>query len=374
MNKIGMIGLLPKIENFPDIEFDRLCHMVGLNTGNLMFTNAIYKHISGSIERVGFKFDPDRINAEYDALIVPAANWINAGLDWDELIDIWKKVSVPIITVGIGLQADDVVLESVKISDSSLRLARFLASKSKYISCRGNFTRDWMRSVGINNAIVTGCPSLFMDPGGAEGASSSGAVVLQGTRYWMSEDFLNKNGINQSLYRLAGKLGAPMVYQSEPEEMRYLIEGTFEGPDGVGQRTKWLADLYGFDSAENLKSYLNDSGMVFFDIEKWSTALRGYAGVVGTRLHGAIIALNSGLPARLIAHDSRTSELLECAKIPTVSAEKIQAIKSHDDLLKILKETDLSEFFENKEKMSEVYIQFLEECGLSVRRDGVVRA
>ena len=57
-------------------------------------------------------------------------------------------------------------------------------------------------------------------------------------------------------------------------------------------------------------------GKVFFDVSDWMDYYKGFDFVIGTRIHGTMLALQAGTPALCIAHDSRTLELCQTMKMP----------------------------------------------------------
>lgn len=370
--RIGVISLKQNIEDPAETKFDYLYQSIGLNTGNFMFTNAVFRHIDGDLTRIGFAFDPVQINKDFDALVVPAANWINEITDWTWLVDLLGKVEIPIVTIGIGLQAESMDMSRVRVNESSMRLIKLLSGKSKWISCRGNFTRDWLASIGIVNVITTGCPSIYMKLESKHSQyADEDSVVLQGTRYWLSSDFINGNNVNRKIYALAGKFNLPMIYQSEPEEIDYLVYSKSGNDEHAKKNWAALAKLYGFQQEADMKQYLIEKGRVFFDVDQWSGYIKANAGVIGTRLHGAIEALNSGRPTRLIAHDSRTQEVVDFAGIPTLNESELSNI-SENGMREILCDTDVSKYAEKRKLSAVVYRQFLEGCGLQPKLPGII--
>lgn len=372
IKRIGVVSLKQKIEDPTETKFEYLYQSIGLNTGNFMFTNAVFRHIDGDLVRVGFAFNPEHINKDFDALVVPAANWINERTDWTWFVDLLEKIEIPIITIGIGLQADSMVIDEVRVSESSMRLVKLLSSKSKWISCRGDFTRDWLASVGINNVVTTGCPSIYMK---FETQNSQytydDSVILQGTRYWVSSDFINSNNVNRKIYALAGQFNLPMIYQSEAEEIDYLVYSDTGKDEHAKLKMTALAKLYGFVQDIEMKKYLSDKGRVFFDVDQWSGYVQSSIGVIGTRLHGAIVALNSGRPARLIAHDSRTQEVADFAGIPSLNESELSNV-SEEGMKKILNDTDTSKYAEKRKISAVVYRQFLEDCSLNPKNTEII--
>jgi polysaccharide pyruvyl transferase WcaK-like protein len=363
-NRIGVVSLQQRIETPSDTKFDYLYQAIGLNTGNFMFTNAVYRQIDGDLTPVGFAFNPEQINKDFDALVVPAANWINERTDWGWLIDLLEKINIPVITIGIGLQAESMDIDRVRVNESSMRLIKLLSGKSKWISCRGDFTRKWLVSVGVNNAITTGCPSIYMNLENKDSTfSDSGSIILQGTRYWVSTEFINSNNVNRKIYSIAGKLNLPIIYQSEPEEIDYLVYSKSDRDTYAKQKMSVLAKLYSFSQDGEVKQYLTTKGRLFFDVDQWSSYVKANMGVIGTRLHGAIIALNSGKPARLISHDSRTQEVADFAGIPSLSEMELDEV-DEKQLEIILNDTDITGYEAKRKINSLVYRQFIEDCGL----------
>lgn len=362
--RVGVISLKQKTDNPTEKKFQYLYDSIGWNTGNLMFTNAVYRHIDGDLSRIGFSFDPKMINNNFDALVVPAANWINEQSNWDEFISLLEKVEIPVITLGIGLQAGKMDLNKVRVNESSVRLIKLLSQKSKWISCRGYFTRDWLASIGIKNVVATGCPSIYMKFDNTETKyPDADSVVLQSTRFWITSYGLDENNIHRKIYALAGRLNLPMVYQSEVEEIDYIIYAASGADEHARRNMKELIQIYEFASEIDMKQYLTTKGRVFFDIDQWSSYIKNNLGVIGTRLHGSIVALNSNRPARLITHDSRTQEVAEFAEIPQLLFSDIATAKE-SELINILKNTDTEKYSEAKKRSSTLYRQFLEDCGL----------
>lgn len=360
--RIGTVSITPKVRDREGIPFPAFYDSFGKNTGNYMFTQAMFRTLAGDVSHVGFAYDPDRINRDFDHIVVPAANWLNAGANWDWLTDIIERTDIPVTVIGIGLQADTTDLAQVKVSDSAVRFIKAAARKSPLISTRGDFTRDWLHSIGVRNAVTTGCPSLYMRldlP--AERSQPTDTFVVQSTRYAMTPGFLNATGANRRLFELSGRSDAWMVYQSEPEELEYLAcDRIPEGREAVFDDL--LPPLYGQPDRQSLQAYLDRRGKVFFDLDEWAGFLQQTAGVIGTRLHGSIIALNADVPAVLVPHDSRTREVADFAGIPVLT--DLSRLDDQTFLREVLQDVDMSQFVAARTRNSDTYRSFLVECGL----------
>lgn len=360
--KIGLVSIRPQIDPSP-MSFDVAYQAIGLNTGNLMFTTAMLHQINANISHVGFVFDPAKVNAQYDALVVPAANWLGAHAQWDWFTDLIDKVEIPVITIGIGAQAPDQSMLHIAWNESSVRLARALAKRAAYISTRGHFTTACLRQIGILNVVTTGCPSLYRDFARQERQERDG-LVIQSTRYGIAKAFAESPSLNRDLFRLAYAQKFDMIYQSEPEEMKYLLKRDPAAPLGAAAASAALCTLYGAANEQELTAYLDQYGKVFYDLEQWSAHVQTRKAVIGSRLHGAILALNSGVPAILIPHDSRTGELAQFARIPTAKLAEVMA--SGPALIDTPEMADQLAAYEETKKFNHlIYQQFLAANGLA---------
>lgn len=369
--RIGVVCISPSVERPEAMPFHQLYNAVGKNTGNLMFTQAMFRQLAGTVTRIGFSFNTDQINQKFDSIVIPAANWLNSHTDWTWFIKLIERIEIPVITIGIGLQAQTLDKSAVMVHPTSIELAKTLSQKAASISTRGNFTRDWLHSIGITNVVATGCPSLYMKVGETEEKSNRDGLIIQSTRFHMSEKFLNNPGINHSFYHLAGKFGLDMIYQSEMEEMEYLVfanDDSYILPDSHSN----LVALYGFSNSSDYKRYLDVHGKVFFDINRWANFLKTHTGVIGTRLHGTILALNMGLPAILIPHDSRTAEVAEFAKLPTINLANRFDSLSEKVLLDLLKESNVEEYLTTRQINLKVYLEFLASNNIEADMNGFV--
>lgn len=359
--RIGVVCIAPVIDSPASMEFPVLYEAIGKNTGNFMFTQAMFRHLAGDVRQIGFGFDPDRVNAEFDCVVVPAANWLNARSDWDWFTPLIDRLEIPVITIGIGVQADSPDPRMLEVNDSCRRLIHTLARKSPFISTRGHFTTGYLHSLGVMNAVTTGCPSLYMSFPKSDRADGDGGVVIQSTRYAFSEAFAQSTGVNSALFKIATQINADIVFQSEPEEIEFLIYDN----DAVSicpERARGLAGAYGLPDTNALLDYLRAHGHVFFNVDEWSQYISRKSAVFGTRLHGSIIALNSGVPAVLFSHDSRTAETIEFARIPT-QVFKYEAGISEEQHREQINDA-VQEYRELRDHNSIIYKNFLSACGL----------
>lgn len=361
--RIGVVSIDRSIDIPARLSFNKLYEAIGKNSGNLMFTGAMFSLLEGKAKKIGFNFDPMQVNSAFDIVVVPAANWLSATADWDWMLQRFEKVTIPVVVMGLGLQASSSNLDEVEVSDSALRLAQFFADRAPQISVRGEFTRKWLELKGITNVVTTGCPSLYMNVFKTTEATTSDRVIFQSTRYAVSRNFVAYKGINRRMFSLSARFEMPMVYQSEPEEIELLVS---KKPVSTlpPETAQTLAAAYDLDSPADLEKFLRKNGEVFFDLSKWSTFVRAHMGVIGTRLHGSIIALNSGRNALLIPHDSRTEEVGSFAAIPRAFGPDIMKIDSLDGIRDVIRNANLEMYKDRRSENQVKFLKFLRECGL----------
>ena len=74
--RYGIVSILRNLSPSRMPTFDDYYNALGANSGNLLFTNAVWRQLEGDKVRLNFKVDPAKANDKYSAIIFPAANWI----------------------------------------------------------------------------------------------------------------------------------------------------------------------------------------------------------------------------------------------------------------------------------------------------------
>jgi Polysaccharide pyruvyl transferase len=80
--------------------------------------------------------------------------------------------------------------------------------------------------------------------------------------------------------------------------------------------------------------------------------------VVGTRFHGAMLALQAGVPAAVIAHDSRTYEMCTTMGVPVRSAEDVEGPLTAERLPELFP-FDADAFLDKRRALHAAYAQIL---------------
>lgn len=368
MLPIGIMSIPRAQTPHPKLKFDRLMGSAGFNTGNLLFTNAVWQQFRGDKKRLGFQFDPEKVNSSLSKLVIPAANWLGAHVDFTELSGLIEQLDIPVILIGLGAQ-DDTLSGDLEIPDGTLRFVRAISERSQSISVRGEYTKSVLERYNIRNVVVTGCPSLYQNfQPDAEtkllAASKFGnkPALLHSTRYSAGDrPSIENPSIHRELFRFAYRSERDLLLQSEPEEIS-LITDCAEKPEIDDTLKSNIVELYHATDWSRVESYIHRHTRVFFDTKPWSEAMKSYGFCFGTRLHGTIMALNSGVPAVLVTHDSRTEELADYAQIPSIRARKAK-VNEHS-IKSYAQAADLEGYVNTRRKQSELYTEFIRNNGL----------
>lgn len=368
----GIMSILPSIEVSDFADFERVYNMVGLNTGNLLFTNAVWNQLAGNIKRFNYLFDPEQVNSEVDALVIPAANWLNPHVDFGYIADAVERLDIPVVLIGLGAQ-DVSYSGNVSIPEGTERFVRAVSERSASISVRGVYTAEILNTFGINNVTVTGCPSLYHNfrefDSEFDFTPDVSRSLVHSTRFSSTYLPFGKNeSIHRALFRFAYKNKLDLLLQSEPEEMAVALGHPYEGFTTEALKDN-LKVIYDADIWTTLGAYLREHGKLYFDVNKWSSEMASYSFALGTRLHGTIMALNSGLPAVLIHHDSRTQELCEFANIPSIPAGDIEL--SENAIHDLMSSANFRAYYDTRKKNYKIYKSFFSQNGLILSEEEI---
>lgn len=335
----------------------------GNNTGNLAFLYAIAKHV-GLKTKVVSKSEPiDAISQAGDVAIIPCANHLGPHVDFAAFAKVIEGLESSQKVVAIGLGAQGTVANQIpEVKSGTLDWLRRIAERATggpNISVRGEFSLQVLEHYNLaDNAVALGCPSLFINPDFQLGAliaknfrEPKRIAVAAGHPQWKH---LSK--IEASLANLVTTTKGSYIGQS-PLEMVALARG-----DAQSLSEAKLLDCRDvicphMDGVEFI-NWANSYGNVFFSATAWMEHYRKFDFVIGTRIHGVALALQAGVPALCIAHDSRTMELCEIMAIPFVLAKDVQGGVTRG-MLPNLFNFDPEKFDRNRSELGVKYAQFL---------------
>ncbi|AXT83847.1 polysaccharide pyruvyl transferase [Aeromicrobium sp. A1-2] len=343
------------------------------NSGNYLFQHSVWKALSidgaelvsnGTLSerQPPQEGDAERINSEFDHLVIPMANAFRPEFAprLDRLSELLQQLTIPVTVTGIGAQAaHGLGAESLEpISDSVKKFVSLVLDRSASIGVRGEFTRSYLRGLGFADEAVDviGCPSLF----------------LHGRDFTVDKKV---DAITQDS-RLALNLtpevpGIGAFATAQTERHPHL---TYIGQDSNDLRLMLWGVPFPHVHDPLVPVHLNhpiyqaDRMRLFLDTWTWYDFLADHDFAYGTRFHGNVAALLGGTPALLLAHDSRTIELAEYHQMPFTLMPEFTADLRAEELYE---STDMSKFNAAMPERFDRYTAFLERNRLAhIWQDG----
>lgn len=348
-------------------DMEELLNATGANTGNLLIGDALRRHLDIKSQFLLRGFHPNhvpQIEKEYDAIVVGAANFLREGTDLGHLANIIEKIQLPCIIVGLGAQSPDYA-GKIKLSEGTTRLVKIISERSKTLGVRGYYTAYVLNNMGIKNVRPVGCPSMYWtrEPSmiiGKKAFKDCRKIAVNGSTNVVSHasDIESAKRVEHWLARLSYQHQYPYILQNELNEMK-IIEGAPYEPILLGN----LRKIHGLTDISNqvFEKHIQRNMRVFFDIESWMRFISEFDFVIGTRFHGTLMGLLSGVPSLLFAHDSRTREMAEFLGVPHIDVRKAGAL----DLQRLYEETDLKSLEVKYQYLYKNYVEFLDENGLA---------
>ncbi len=370
MDKAYIIGLQPRIDS-AFLSTETLSRRCGLNTGNLVYAHAIDCHLPDAKRVMDMGAPLEQMNRAGSIGVIQGANQLGVHFVADRQAERYGNLETKLVILGLGAQSE-LDFEIPELPPSTLDWIRAITERAPgagpSLGVRGAFTAEVLDHYGFGaNAEVLGCPSLFLNPSpylGSEIAERTGmperVAVIAGHESWPS---LAK--IEASLARIVTETNGTYIGQHGLRMMR-LTRGeaaTFEEADLVRCRNHICPDL----EPEAFVQWTRTYGNVFFDVSAWLEHIRRFDFAIGARIHGTIIALQAGIPALCIAHDSRTLELCQTMGVPHVTPQDIPDGVKREDLLSLF-EFDADAFDANRQLLAKRYVAFLKANSLRPAR------
>lgn len=332
--KIAIIGLPGYVKNSYEKDIDNLFRSVGFNTGNLVYMHAVTQHILDEKDFFGWKIDANLINSEYDVLIFIGANQLHPNKDMLILAELFEAVNIPCFIIGLGVQANSFSQKMI-FSKGTLRFIDVIKEKCSHISVRGEFTASVLTDYGATNVITTGCPSNFInfDPNLGQ------KIVLKNKN--INSLVINTN-LREDMYDFLSRV----VSNKKSCNMKFIMQEPKLVLDFCRYKTKSHYCKQVIDkihnnimkeySDEEVKEFAFNNFETFFNVEAWMEYLLRFDFSIGSRMHGNMLALQSGIPTVFLTHDSRLQELVEIMNLPHIAFDKVSKIDKIEDLLPMI--------------------------------------
>jgi hypothetical protein len=234
-----------------------------------------------------------------------------------------EQLRCPFVVLGMGMQ-NSLPATNPGLHPNLIALLEVCNRKAAIFGVRGEETETWLRTVGFDRARALGCPSLFVYPKNvlsilAPDAARVRAAITAGYLYGRVKRSV-------ALVKLFRDFEAHYVMQ---EEVPILKEQGLlpDDPDIYNEATGELRK----ETIANVLEHVHRCRMPFASY-RWfqePSAWRAFASrfdfYLGDRLHGGVVALQSGVPTLLMAEDQRVNEIADFFAIPKVSCQEVRS-------------------------------------------------
>ena len=331
--------------------FSMFMDSVAGNTGNSYITYALIKTIYGSIETLNhiqniytYDFstqerDIDFINNNCSEVFLILQDQIRIAesyglqLPYKKIQNFVSKLNKPVIIAGLGANSFNGFDKDFhkKLKPELIDFLKFLSDHCKKIGIRGHYTEEILHNIGVKNVSVIGCPSYY-----EMGANR----ILKKQKNIALSDILLTSFFH--MQTLAYNYQIMQDYQ----EQKFITPAAFANFD---------AELIPFE----LNKLKEQKYKIFSNIETWKSFVSKFKFAIGYRLHGAILSINSGVPAYCCNPDSRATEMCNYLKIP-------HAVNATDDeLIDLYNSIDIDLINNSYVELYDKYIKFLNENGIT---------
>lgn len=303
------------------------------NTGNKLWFQAIISEIStgeNQLEYLDRNMTSDYINATYNMVIAPMANIFSADYAdmLDKLTEKFAKIKIPVYVIACGVQAGSYdELESLcdSIREPSIRFISTIYRTGGEFALRGYFTKEFFDRLGFKSAVVTGCPSLYQMGRGL-------TVTIPKSRKDKADFKPLFNGDFPKIWEQMQQY-PQSEYFDQHLYYNLLYNRSYVNYSKIDYcDVKKMVKEFGLPAVELLvQNRIN----LFIDMAEWSRYIRKeeFDLSFGSRIHGNIMSILSGIPALIYAVDSRTREMAEFFDIPILLPENTKNIDIYERIV-----------------------------------------
>ncbi len=325
------IGAIPEAYRLSAAEVSAAA---GVNLGNLVFRHALrylLQDLDSFEPMTGPEFRAIEAKDQIDHMIISCANWLGST-QRDELFnggraEMVESVDCPVTAFGLGVQAASMQSdEPVKLGPNAIRLGRALSERAAQISVRDELTRRSLEAAGINNAVVTGCPSNFIncDPDLGKQLGDKADRLRSSLGSWgdvrtaiseVTGGHSASGAVLKRQLRMMDETPAFYILQT-PGLLPFLMGERNNIPNEYKDNNPFMGE------PGRLTRTLKSKGLHFTDVDAWMDFSRTCDISLGMRIHGTMVPLQAVVPSVLIAHDSRTVGLAEAMSVPWIAPQQ----------------------------------------------------
>lgn len=369
MRKAVILDGNPFLHTYYAKDSRQLIAETGGNTGNLAFRFAVSSHVRNHVH-LGWGATVEQIRAAGDIVVLPLANQLGAHTDLGRQADKLQAVGLPVVGIGLGAQAKTMDTP-IELGEGTRRWLELIAASAPAaapnIGVRGAYTKAQIeRFTSQPAAVVTGCPSNFINLDFDVAKSVADGFKRRFDHIAITAGISHiphLAAIERQLAQIVTETGSAYIVQHDTE-MVQLSRGEFAalGPAQFARNKDYVLPEA---TDDEFKAWCRRFAIGFYDIRAWMDYLRRFDFVTGTRFHGVMLALQAGVPAGCIAHDSRTFEMCTTMGVPVVHVSAIGRPLTKDNIRDYFS-FDPDQYRATRWRLAQQYLGMLDAAELEV--------
>lgn len=267
--------------------------------------------------------DIERYASEFDFIFIRGSNFIHEKMQWFRACEVLERVPLPVYAIGVGAQASE--KRDIQLTGDGERLWRIVGERCAAIGVRGAFTAETLARNGIDNVEIVGCPSMFRtrnrdlkmrvpDPQDIRRVGFS--LRREADRSYTADPARYLALQRQALLAVAAQSDVTVTCHGEIEEKAFALHD----PAGIAAATEALSasGWWAGEGGDDLARIYRDRLFFFLDVARYDVMASTFDLAVGYRVHGILPAIAQGVPAVMVAYDTRSQELAETLGVPLV--------------------------------------------------------
>lgn len=279
-----------------------------------------YSHLEPLKIRTPTDADIERYNSEYDYAFLRGSNYLHKDMEWDNAPSVLARLKIPVIAFGIGAQAPS--KGPLVVNQATRRVLELIAERSVSLGVRGSYTADVLWNLGIRNARIIACPTVFrnndptlrIDLPPLESVRDVAYTLRREVDVTYAQDLRRYLDLQrQTILDLSARFNVDVLAQGEIEEKNIL----WGDPSQKAAAIQGLREHGWLRGADDPLEKLYETNLFYSDsVAEFEQKLRQKQFVLGYRLHGNLLGLANRVPSVYFTYDSRTAEFAETLQIP----------------------------------------------------------
>lgn len=331
------------------------------NSGNSYITYSVIKMIYGEFVDVNDikniwltkynKTTAEEINKSYDKVILILQDNLRINDSYykhdiyEDAIKFFEKIKLPIVVFSLGSNSFGTKLNIKKLKKSLIKFLQIISHKTESFGVRGEYTQEILEKIGIKNATVTGCPSYF-----ETGPNRKVIKSYHKNKKLLIGGFVSNRYVNDCESHL--------ILQDEEKYIKLLMGSYIKDSDLEGCH-------YKSHDKEIVNLYLKKRIHFFVNMDQWKSFIKdkNFSFYIGTRVHGSIMAINSGIVPIVTNQDFRSKEMCDLFKIPNID------LGYEDDIFEIYQNIDVNKINKEYNKLFNKFSEWIELNGLKINKE-----